>query len=236
MDVRPIQRRLREHHYRIIHTIEDMLRFQSGSDVMVRGVRPAMSGHTTLKFEATGFSLIFNKQSQHQDVYGRIRITTNGGGRPPVVRQVDFGPKNSIEELNRELRAFHENNGREYESVSDTVRYYGKLEVTMHFDNRPDLDVEVIEEVYKKDRSEVNREINQLKRDYQKLYQANIRKFTESSSVGSYKIEFNHSIKYVQNISEPSSIVQEPLPTAANPRNSKNRILYKLCEGKKLEI
>ena len=156
------------------------------------------------------------------------------------------GPTSTIEELKDEVRQFFLINSRAWNTPE---HYYGELNIEMKFEGRPDLDVEVVEKVYKRTLTDVTKELHSLKRKYRAEYEDSIKQYDKS---GSYSISFKHKTKSistktenyeeaVQEVEELPVTYQPPVtypPQSENDRNEQSRdaYLYQLCEGKSLRL
>ena len=159
-----------------------------------------------------------------------------------------------IDELRRSVRKIMKDNGREWESPE---KYSGELSVSMKFENRPDLDCDIIETVTARSIREVSQQLKSLQEKWETVYQDHIQDFLEESNGGSeYSIKFNKKKQSIRNSSsmtfretpvvqpeavtprDPYSNLMPPrqaiTPRApAIPQNSKDEqtTLYRLCEG-----
>lgn len=157
------------------------------------------------------------------EAFGRIEF------REPRTRitkkTINIGPMEDEEKLRRSVRNIMKVNGRPWESPE---KYSGELTVVMQFENRPDLDRDMIERVTARSMSEVGSALRSLKEKWQKVYQEHIKLFLEDSNGGtSYKINFQNK---KQMISKSSSVanfnyrqfpVSQPVVVApSDPRGS----------------
>lgn len=220
-----------EHHHQHLRTMREILEsFWAQS---------SNSNSAKLEFEAVGYSVIVDRNSNEQIAYGKIKMIEKQSGRIAKRQEFEIGPQANIDELRRELRDYFHLNGREWNSPE---KYYGELDVNMKFENRPDLDVEVVEKIYKPTLSDVTRELRSLRTHYREVYAEHKKEFSDSNSVGKYSMHFKHRTESISHSDQHSDQVPSVIPVTAEPvtveattkpQHSQNQHLYRLCEGRK---